>query len=140
MAFPEIQHCLICEDVRLERGGLGTLIGFYGIAPDVEILVRNLNAPIERLCFLLTAKAGGTGKHTISAQILGEDEKEIAAFKGLHWKANEQKPNARHSFALAVGAPRFTKPGTYTFRLFADDTLTFETTFVVRQGEEADFK
>lgn len=46
MAFPDFSYCIICEIVRPELGGKFILLGFYGLAPNVEILIPDLNRPV----------------------------------------------------------------------------------------------
>jgi len=46
MAFPNFHYCAICEIVRPELGGKYILLGFYGVAPAVEIMVADVNRPM----------------------------------------------------------------------------------------------
>lgn len=46
MPFPNFNYCLVCEGVRQELGGKLTILGFYGITPNVEIVVVNQNNPL----------------------------------------------------------------------------------------------
>jgi hypothetical protein len=46
MAFPTFAYCVICEIVRPELGGKFILLGFYGLAPNVEISVPDINRPV----------------------------------------------------------------------------------------------
>lgn len=57
MAFPTINACIVCEQVRQEAGNKAILLGFYGITPYVRINILNFNAPVV-LCFVFT---GGPG-------------------------------------------------------------------------------
>lgn len=45
MPFPNFDFCIICDAVRPEVGGKLTLLGFYGLAPNVEIVVLNPAMP-----------------------------------------------------------------------------------------------
>src|SRR5437764_15481376 len=72
MPFPPIRWCLVCEDIRIESRRLVSLLGFYGIAPDVEILVADFNRPMERLAFYFSAQGQSDGRHhRISLEVLG---------------------------------------------------------------------
>ncbi len=51
MPFPNFNYCLVCEGLRPELGGKLTLLGFYGLAPNVEIVIINHNLPVN-LTFL----------------------------------------------------------------------------------------
>jgi hypothetical protein len=46
MPFPDFDFCLICEGIRQEVGNKLTILGFYGIAPNVEIAVTNTAVPM----------------------------------------------------------------------------------------------
>jgi len=46
MPFPPFDFCLVCDGVRPEIGGKLTILGFYGSAPNVEIVVGNPAAPV----------------------------------------------------------------------------------------------
>ena len=70
MPFPLIRHCLICEEVRPEVKGKLSILGFYGVTPDVSIRIQDLAKPIERLCFLLVS-GPGDGDHKVSIRIEG---------------------------------------------------------------------
>mgnify|MGYP001565267699 CR=1 FL=1 len=58
MAFPEIYACLIAEDARVELYRKLTILGLYGVAPRVEIAIKDMSKPIGPLTFILFA--GGT--------------------------------------------------------------------------------
>jgi len=47
MPFPNFSYCIICDGIRPEVGGKLTVLGFYGMAPNVEIVISNLNQPIN---------------------------------------------------------------------------------------------
>ncbi len=51
MSFPNITDCLICEGVRPELYNKFNVLGLYGIAPYVQILVADFKMPL-RICFL----------------------------------------------------------------------------------------
>jgi hypothetical protein len=47
MPFPTFDYCIICEIIRPELGGKFILLGFYGLAPNVEIIVQDSNRPMS---------------------------------------------------------------------------------------------
>lgn len=47
MPFPNFDFCLICDGARPEIGGKLTILGFFGVAPNVEIVVGNPAAPVN---------------------------------------------------------------------------------------------
>jgi hypothetical protein len=46
MPFPNLNYCIICEGMRPEIGGKLTILGFYGLAPNVDVRVVNPNSPV----------------------------------------------------------------------------------------------
>jgi hypothetical protein len=46
MPFPTFDYCIICEIIRPELGGKSILLGFYGLAPDVDLSVQDMNRPV----------------------------------------------------------------------------------------------
>jgi hypothetical protein len=42
MPFPKIEFCIVCEQLRPELGGKIQILGFYGVAPNVEVLTAKL--------------------------------------------------------------------------------------------------
>jgi hypothetical protein len=45
MPFPTFDYCIICDMIRPELGGKYILLGFYGLAPNVELTVPDMNRP-----------------------------------------------------------------------------------------------
>ena len=46
MPFPNFDYCIICEMVRPELGGKSILLGFHGLAPNVDLRVQDINRPV----------------------------------------------------------------------------------------------
>src|ERR1700683_3721003 len=46
MPFPNFDFCIICEGIRPEIGSKLTILGFFGVAPNVEIVVQNPSQPL----------------------------------------------------------------------------------------------
>lgn len=46
MSFPAFDFCIICDGIRPEVGGKATILGFYGVAPNVEVIVSNPALPV----------------------------------------------------------------------------------------------
>jgi len=46
MPFPAFDYCILCEGIRPEVGGKVTILGFYGLAPNIEVAVGNPNQPL----------------------------------------------------------------------------------------------
>jgi len=47
MPFQNFNYCIVCEGLRPELGQKLTILGFFGVAPNVEIVVANPNIPLS---------------------------------------------------------------------------------------------
>src|SRR5438552_7764034 len=136
MAFPPINYCLICEEVRLERRNLVSLLGFYGIAPDVEILIRDFTQPVPRLTFLFVG-GQGDGRFKTSMQILDEAGHSLVATPET--EVLVQPLPKRTNLALGIAGFSFPSPGTYALQLLVEGRRHYETQFKVLRGNPDDF-
>ncbi len=137
MAFPQVEHCLICEDFRIEIRGKSTLVGFFGIAPNVEITIQPNAEDIERLTFVLLTGRAARGSWKITTDLVDDHGKVIKHGKetGLTVVSN-----FRLNIASTFTKAPISKAGRYTFRLAVDGRTFYETTFIIKQGTPEDFK
>jgi hypothetical protein len=68
MDFPKIDACIICEAVRAEPQNKNLLLGFFGIAPHVQVLLKDFNLPAT-LCFVFCGGRGSAGKFDIGLRL-----------------------------------------------------------------------
>jgi hypothetical protein len=47
MPFPPINFCIVCEGIRPELGGKLSILGFFGVTPNVDIGVVRLEQPLS---------------------------------------------------------------------------------------------
>jgi hypothetical protein len=134
MPFPTVMHCLVCEELRREFAGKSTILGFYGIAPEVTIVVGKLGQPIQRLMFvLLAAPATEAGTYSAKPQLFGPDGAPVggqvpAMAVGL--EAGE----GRHLLAFGFIGPVFTQAGLHRFVLSVEGNEHFRAEFAVEEG------
>jgi hypothetical protein len=141
MPFPKIRHCLVCEDIRIERGHKAIILGFYGIAPDVDIGILDFSKPMDRLMFLLTAERGATGgEYKVLLQILDESDCELqkSGQSGPIDVVVAADPAATNSFGFGAVGLHLPKPGRYTLRMSVNGEKHYENTFNVQQGKKED--
>jgi hypothetical protein len=136
MAFPKVQHCIVCEDVRQEVGRKQSILGFYGITPDVTILLRDLDTPIQRLTILFITGRGG-GKFSLGCDISDESGNKVIDLLSKEIDFIEQ--GRRLNLAFAIQMPRF-KAGRHQVRLIADGDVVYTTSFEIGKGEPKDFQ
>ncbi len=133
MAFPAVEYCVVCEDVRPEIAGKSTIIGFYGLLPEVELSVGDLTKPIDRLAFMLICSAGGSGTYEIVPQLLNPRGKEVGKPSDPVTLTVPEIPGKR-MFVFAFSALQFDGAGDYTFVLRVDRHALYSGKFHVRQG------
>jgi hypothetical protein len=138
MPFPKIRHCLVCEVLRVEKGNKGTILGFYGVTPEVEIKILDLKQPLQSIMFLFIG-GEGEGQFKVTLQILNNAGVEVIQIPGLDF--NIEPPSTRtNTIALGLHNVTFGAPGTYTVRLSVDGKVQYETTLEIQQAKPEDLK
>lgn len=136
MPIPQVKHCVVCEDVRLEHRGLVSLMGVYGFTPYVAIAVRDLSAnvtfnvifvgdPFDGLVDIKLSLRDPQGG-LIAAQVFPEHYVQ---------KCSIEVPVV---FSFRINAI-FPSPNTYTVVLSVNGAQFFQDTFRINQGEPSDF-
>ena len=142
MPFPPIRWCLVCEDIRIESRRLVSLLGFYGIAPDVEILVADFNRPIDRLAFYFSAHGVSDGEHhRISFEL--RDPEGAAVVGPLDTTPRGDPPPApttmRVAFIFTATAVALRRGGVYQIVIRVDGGEHFVSNLTIRQGQPEQF-
>jgi len=134
MPFPIIHAAVMCEEMREERHGLATLLGFYGVLPDVEVAVQNFAQPV-RLGFVFLGGLGD-GNSQVSLRIRTSQDQDVlpAVTMAVNIVAGKR---ANLAFQLVPGLI-LPGPDTYRVELLVNGNPNFSTTFVARQGQPAD--
>lgn len=138
MPLPEIKHCLICEDIRIEQRNLASYMGVYGATPHVGIRILNFDASVT--FFLVFMGAPSEGKYIIQLELRAPDGTRLNA--NVFPENNEQtfSPQFGSSvFAFRVVAT-FPGPNIYTVALLSNGVVFFEDTLQLVQAAPADFK
>jgi hypothetical protein len=135
MPFPPIRHCLICESVRLEVGRKTTLLGFYGVAPEVSLRQLDFRIPVQ-IAFVLICDAG-QGTYQISVRIVGQSGTPVMELPPVSVTI---PPGPRAQLNLVVGGVVFPRAGRYTLQVLSDQSVIYETSFEMEQGEESEFR
>lgn len=138
MPFPKVNYCLICEDIRQEVHRKCTLLGFYGVAPTVEILVGDFNLPIAQLCFVLLTEPGETGGRLSFTVESPTGEIVITSGEG-GMELVPQAAGKRLQLALSLVNISFKQPGRFTLNVAIDGKNHYSTYFEVRKGTPEEF-
>lgn len=132
MAFPEIKHCIVCEDIRLEQRNLASFMGVYGLTPYVGISIRDFKLPAVfcLICFGLPIE----GKFDICLEFHAPNGTRIQATIVPEHNQQSFSKELACVFAFRVSAV-FPIPDTYTFALSAGGVEFFKDTFLIAQGQ-----
>jgi len=131
MPFPVIRHCIVCEEVRIEGLGKSSILGFYGITPNVNLAIQDLTKPVERLSFLLICESG-EGNHKVSVKIEGPRGERILATP----EADFSFPSTLQPVNIVIAFPpvQFPTVGQHRFVLLVQGIEQFHTTLEIQQG------
>ena len=86
--LPDLQSCVLCEDVRCEFNGMNSLIGVLNVIAAPSLPINYL-----RLC-IWTRWCGGTGKFMQRSRIVGVDEQSVLAQAEVKFELKELEGHA----------------------------------------------
>ena len=140
MSIATLKACIVCEGARMEVGRKVTLLGVYGVTPDVGINVQDLSKPIDLTCVMyLGDVTAGTYQATGGLRMEHEGQ-ELRSFPPMEmtW---DVPPGVKGNFALilSVRGVVFPRPGRVILELRSGDEEIVSTSFDVRQGTPEDF-
>ena len=126
-----VLSCLLCENVHPEGNGKMSLLGFYGILPNVSIYIQYLDRPVAMLIFLFTFSEG-IGEQSFSGRLTNESGLEIMKTPGdvkVLFQAGAQV-----SLGMGFQNVVFKKAGSYTVELINAGRAVHSATFKVFPG------
>jgi hypothetical protein len=124
--IPQFETCLVCDGVRQEILGKLTILGFFGVTPNVDVALQHLSQPAA-LTFVLL---GGPGDGTFSASFEVFDESEQRIIAAAEAGTLTATPNSR-SVAIVQLVVNFGHPGAFALRCFLNGVPSFNATFRV---------
>src|SRR5215203_3339968 len=80
MPLPRVSYCILCENVRAEPRGKANVLGFYGLLPDVNIIVGEIGKGIPELMFLV-GLPGPSDPISLGARIISPDKSDLIAIE-----------------------------------------------------------
>jgi hypothetical protein len=113
--LPDLQSCLLCEDVRCEINGMQTLVGVINVIPAPALPVNAL-----RLC-IWSRWCSGSGKFRQKSRILGVDEEQILAQAEVEFELREMEGHATNVHYF--GGVQFQQFGMHHVEIFLEDEL-----------------
>lgn len=114
--LPDLQACLLCEDVRAEISGQQTLVGVVTVIPAPTLPVA-----FFKLC-LWTRWCGGEGKFSQQSRILScQDDEEVLAESRVEFVLRELESHATNVHVF--GGVKFERFGIYHVEVRLNDEL-----------------
>ena len=86
--LPDLQSCVLCEDVRCEFNGMQTLVGVLNIVPTPKLPINYL-----RLC-IWTRWCSGSGPFHQRSRMIGPDDAQTVAQAEVDFELKEMEGHA----------------------------------------------
>src|SRR5438045_7388719 len=86
--LPDLQSCVLCEDVRHEFNGMQTLVGVVNVVPAPQLPITCM-----RLC-IWSRWCSGSGKFKQRSRIVGVDEQQVIAQDEVEIEVKEMESHA----------------------------------------------
>jgi hypothetical protein len=128
MPFPAIEFCIISEGLRQELGGKATILGFYGLAPHVDVLTPTIAQHLS-IAFAIGFGVGPPQQYNSYIAIFTMNGEFIAQSAVGTVTSN---PLVRGLLGIPL-IVRFPAQGAYIARLFIDGREVYQTRFGVRE-------
>jgi hypothetical protein len=113
--LPDLQSCVLCEDVRCEINGMQTLVGVINVIPAPALPVNAL-----RLC-IWSRWCSGSGKFRQKSRIIGVDEQQVLAQAEVEFELKEMEGHATNVHYF--GGVQFQQFGLHHVEIFLENEL-----------------
>jgi hypothetical protein len=113
--LPDLQSCVLCEDVRCEINGMQTLVGVINVIPAPSLPINCM-----RLC-IWSRWCSGSGKFRQKSRILGVDEQQILAQAEVEFELREMEGHATNVHYF--GGVQFQQFGLHHVEIFLENEL-----------------
>lgn len=135
MPPPSVSYCILCEDVRREVGNKLAVLGFFGVLPDVKILLEPDEESV-RLVFLVSF-GKGAGEYSITPHILTPLNNSLVtgAPHSITFRSEADGTGA----AFVFQGLQLDLQGDYTFLLTTQEKEIYRTSFNITRGQVPTF-
>jgi hypothetical protein len=137
MALPTIKQCILCEDIRVERRHLFSLMGIYGATPWIQIKIRDFNLPVGVAAVFFGGEGEGTS--TFRAEIRTSNGKTLISTSQPETSQLNIAPGRSFICGFRINAT-YPGHGLYRIVLWGDDQVLFDDSFMLEQGSGPDFQ
>jgi hypothetical protein len=127
--LPDLQSCVLCEDVRCEFNGMQTLVGVLNIVPTPKLPVNYM-----RLC-IWTRWCSGAGRFHQRSKIVGPDDTNTIAQAEVTFDLKEMEGHATNVHYF--GGVQFQQFGLHHVEIYLGDELKLRFPLPVIQVKQA---
>jgi hypothetical protein len=113
--LPDLQSCVLCEDVRCEINGMQTLVGVINVIPAPSLPINCM-----RLC-IWSRWCSGSGKFRQKSRIIGVDEQQVLAQAEVEFELKEMEGHATNVHYF--GGVQFQQFGMHHVEIFLENEL-----------------
>ena len=113
--LPDLQGCVLCEDVRCELNGMQTLVGILNVIPTAVLPVN-----FFRLC-IWSRWCSGAGRFHQRSKIIGVDDQQVIAQAEVDFELREMEGHATNVHYF--GGVQFQQFGLHHVEVYLDDEL-----------------
>ncbi|MDP9099309.1 MAG: hypothetical protein M3N48_10015 [Verrucomicrobiota bacterium] len=113
--LPDLQSCVLCEDVRCEINGMQTLVGVINVIPAPTLPINCM-----RLC-IWSRWCSGSGKFRQKSRIIGVDEQQVLAQAEVEFELREMEGQATNVHYF--GGVQFQQFGMHHVEIFLENEL-----------------
>ena len=113
--LPDLQSCVLCEDVRHEFNGMQTLVGVVNVVPAPQLPITCM-----RLC-IWSRWCSGSGKFKQRSRIVGVDEQQVIAQAEVEFELKEMEGHATNVHYF--GGVQFQQFGLHHVEIYLEDEL-----------------
>ncbi|MBP7275617.1 MAG: hypothetical protein KBA51_05385 [Kiritimatiellae bacterium] len=121
---PDLQSCLVCDDVRQERNGKFILIGLFDV-----LSLSQLSVPYPRMC-VVTRWCGGDGEFVQRTRIMAPDQTTVVV-EGKHIPFRLASPEASATNVEIFMNVIFREAGTHWVEVEADGKMAIRFPLVI---------
>ena len=127
--LPDLQSCVLCEDVRCELNGMQTLVGVLNVIPATGLPINYF-----RLC-IWSRWCSGSGKFRQKSRIIGVDEQQVLAQADVEFELKEMEGHATNVHYF--GGVQFQQYGLHHVEIYLGDQLKLRFPLPVVQVKRA---
>jgi hypothetical protein len=113
--LPDLQSCVLCEDVRCEINGMQTLVGVLNVVATPSLPINYM-----RLC-IWSRWCSGFGAFRQKSRIVGVDERQVIAQAEVEFELKEMEGHATNVHYF--GGVQFQQFGLHHVEILLDDEL-----------------